>query len=368
MTDRDTLLRILALARWAPSGDNTQPWRFRIRNDRHFEIHGFDTREWCLYDLDGYASLIAHGALLETIRIAATGSGVHAEWRLQDESPEAKPVYDVFLSEAEGQEPDPLLAHIERRAVQRRPMRMQALTEQQKASLVDAVGEDFELKFFETFGARWHIARLLWRSAYIRLSAPEAFEVHREIIDWGKAFSEDRIPERAVGVDVATARLMKWVMHSWQRVQFFNKYLGGTIAPRLQLDLLTGMACAAHIALQPKQAPRTRLDYVAVGVALQRMWLTATARDLCLQPEMTPIIFRWYVQAGRRLSRVPELDDLARRLAEDIDSTVEVARDAPLSFLCRVGSGPQPRSRSLRKPLGDLMIDDDGGDENAMSH
>ena len=37
--------RILDLARWAPSGDNTQPWRFRLTDDRHFTLIGNDTRD-----------------------------------------------------------------------------------------------------------------------------------------------------------------------------------------------------------------------------------------------------------------------------------------------------------------------------------
>ena len=55
---------ILELARWAPSGDNTQPWRFEVIDDHHLVVHAFDTRDHCVYDLDGHPSQIAHGALL----------------------------------------------------------------------------------------------------------------------------------------------------------------------------------------------------------------------------------------------------------------------------------------------------------------
>lgn len=63
--------RILDRARWAPSGDNSQPWRFEVVADDHVIVHGHDTREWCVYDIDGRPSQLAHGALLETIAIAA---------------------------------------------------------------------------------------------------------------------------------------------------------------------------------------------------------------------------------------------------------------------------------------------------------
>ena len=66
------LQRILERARWAPSGDNTQPWRFEILGEDHVVVHGYDTRDHVVYDLDGHASQLAVGALLETIQIAAT--------------------------------------------------------------------------------------------------------------------------------------------------------------------------------------------------------------------------------------------------------------------------------------------------------
>lgn len=72
---------ILDVARWAPSGDNTQPWRFEIVDKLHFIVHGFDTRDHCVYDLDGHPSQMAIGALLENIEIAATEWGYSVEFK-----------------------------------------------------------------------------------------------------------------------------------------------------------------------------------------------------------------------------------------------------------------------------------------------
>jgi len=51
MTTHTVVEQILDLARWAPSGDNTQPWRFEIVDEVNVVVHGFDTREHCVYDL-----------------------------------------------------------------------------------------------------------------------------------------------------------------------------------------------------------------------------------------------------------------------------------------------------------------------------
>ncbi|MCP5294622.1 MAG: nitroreductase family protein [Zoogloeaceae bacterium] len=357
MAKRDVLLKILELARWAPSGDNTQPWRFEIVSDDHIAIHGSDTRDWCVYDFDGHASHMAHGALLETLRIAASGFGLRAQWTLRTNSASAAPIYDVILGANAETPEDQLLPFIEQRVVQRRPMSTASLTEAQCASLAAAPGPGFTVEFFQRLSERLAISKLLWRSAYIRLVCPEAYEVHRDIIEWGARFSEDRIPEQAVGVDPLTARLMKWVMGSWTRVEFFNKYLFGTIPPRIQLDFIPGLACGAHVVLKPKHDLKSDLDFVNAGVAMQRLWLTAASHGLHLQPQMTPVIFRWYARANKRFSRVDALGLRANTLADELEALVGAKADDPVAFFCRIGRSNAPVARSTRRPLSALLVD-----------
>lgn len=360
MVDRDTLVRILELGRWAPSGDNTQPWRFEIAEDGLIRIHGFDTRDEVVYDFAGHASHIAHGALLETLRIAASAHGCAASWVLRPDGDDRQPVYELHVRRAEGLVVDPLFPFIEQRVVQRRPMRTTPLTAEQRRALAASVGDGYELRLFETFSARAAVARLLWDNALIRLTCPEAFEVHRQVIEWGARFSEDRIPEQAVGVDPLTARLMRWVMKSWARVDFFNKYLMGTVAPRIQLDLLPALGCAAHLCLIARQRPATMVDYVGAGVAMQRLWLTAHAVGLHLQPEMTPVIFNWYASAGHSLSRKAGIDDRVRLLAGRLGSLLGADAAGGLVVMCRVGVSSPPASRSTRKALAGLMLERNG--------
>lgn len=356
MADRDTLVRILDLARWAPSGDNTQPWRFEIVDEGWVAVHGFDTRGHVVYDFDGHASHIGHGALLETLRVAATGFGCIASWSLRPGGSDSEPIYDVRVSNADGVSVDPLFPFIEKRVVQRRPMRTTPLTDVQRQALAAAPGEGYEVRFFESFSERASIAKLLWDNAYIRLTCPEAFEVHREVIEWGTRYSKDRIPEQAVGVDPLTGKLMCWVMQSWRRVEFFNSYLLGTIAPRIQLDVMPALGCAAHLFVRAKQAPSGTLDYVAAGVAMQRLWLTAHAVGLHLQPEMTPVIFSWYAAAGRALSAKAGIDGRVGALAERLGGLLGRDMARGLVVICRVGVATSPNARSTRKELAELMV------------
>src|SRR6185312_3516826 len=296
------LARILDLARWAPSGDNTQPWRFSIEEPDRVVVFGHDTRDHCVYDLDGRASQIAIGALLESIAIAATRFETSAEIARRPASPDNRPVFDVSFRYDPGTHEDPLAACLERRCVQRRPMRTTALSVDQKLRLEKAVGSAFGLRWFEGPRQRSRVAWLNFKSSYIRLTIPEAFELHRSIIAWNSSTSEDRIPSQALGASAPTLRLMRWAMASWARFEMLNHVFAGSLAPRVELDLIPGLACAGHCLLIAKSVPLVLEDYLAVGAALQRFWLTATHLGLQFQPEYTPLVFARYAREGRRFS------------------------------------------------------------------
>ena len=352
--DRKTLCQILDLARWAPSGDNTQPWRFEIAGDEHLVIHGFDTRQHCLYDIDGHPSQISIGALLETIRIAASGYALSAaiERRHADE---ARPIFDVWLKGDPCVTPSPLLPYITTRTVQRRALSTRALSVEQKNALEASVGSDYLICWREGWRLRLAAASLMFSSAKIRLTTPEAYAVHQSVIEWSARFSPDKIPDQAVGLDPLTTRVTRWVMQDWRRVEFFNRYLGGTLLPRLELDVVPALACAAHFLIAARSAPRGIDDYVAAGMAVQRFWLTAAQLGLQLQPEMTPLIFSIYARGNREFSAREESLDRARDVGADLARLMGDACLETAVFMGRIGAGPRPTSRSTRLDLETLL-------------
>lgn len=346
---------ILEFSRWAPSGDNTQPWRFEIIGEHKLIIHAFDTRDHCVYDLDGRPSQIALGILLETLSIAASSHGLQAEFRRSQDAPETRPDYYVELIPDSQLVLDPLLRYIKQRSVQRRPLDRTLLTQDQKHALQNAVGKFYTLRWYESSLQRWRFAKLMFDNAKLRLTLPEAYTVHRDIIEWEARFSEDKVPDKALGIDAMTLKLMHWVMANWQRVDFFNTYLAGHLVPRIEMDLLPGLFCAAHFTILANKAPETIDDYVAAGRAVQRFWLTATSLGLQLQPEMTPLIFSRYVRENRIFSQMPDAMVTAAKLAEKLSGLLSPDPVNRAIFLGRIGHGPDATSRSLRLPIDKLI-------------
>ncbi|NCT82140.1 MAG: molybdopterin biosynthesis protein MoeY [Comamonadaceae bacterium] len=356
MDSQAPLLQILDFARWAPSGDNTQPWRFEILGPDHVAVHGFDTRDHCVYDLDGHPSQISIGALIETAAIAASHHQLRTVATRRADALETRPVFDLRFIADPAVTPSPLLDSIKTRSVQRRPLKTRPLTAQQKQAFAAAVAPDYTIHWLETGTDRLRVAKMLFHSAKIRLVTPEAYRVHKDIIEWQARFSEDRVPDQALGTDPMTTRLMRFVMQSWDRVELFNRFFAGTWAPRIQLDFVPGLACAAHFLLLAKTPARTIDDYVAAGRATQRFWLTATQQGLQLQPEVTPLVFTRYAREGVDFSNKPGAQQMAQRLGRRFVDVVGEQAAAHAVFMGRVGHGQQPSSRSLRRPLESLMI------------
>lgn len=348
---------ILEQARWAPSGDNTQPWRFEVRGPRQVVVHGFDTRSHCVYDLDGHPSQLSLGALLESMALAASSHGLRMDVQRRPGLPDTTPTFELDFVAQAGLAADPLAAFLAQRSVQRRALSTRPLRSAEKAALAASLPAGYSVLWLEGARTRLACARLMFANARLRLTMPEAHQVHRDVIEWGARFSLDRIPEQALGVDAVTARLMRWVMRSWRRVHFFNTWLAGTVAPRLQMDLLPGWRCGAHFALLAEQAPRQLDDYVAAGRAMQRFWLAATSLGLQMQPELTPLIFARYVRERRVFSRVAGLQALAQQLAGRTESLLGKGAVGRAVFLARIGAGPAATSRSLRLPLAALLRD-----------
>jgi len=355
----DSIGQILDRARWAPSGDNTQPWRFEVRQPDQVLVHGFDTREHCVYDLDGHPRQISLGALLETINIAASTHGLAVDTRRVADTTEASPQFELNFRQSEALKPSPLAAVIEKRSVQRRALSTRPLTASERAQLTEAVGTDHQVHWLEGLGMRARAAKLMFHSAKLRLTIREAYEVHRDIIEWHAQFSKAKVPDQALGASLPTLLMMRHVMKSWGRVQAFNRFLAGTWAPRIELDLIPGLACAAHFVICAKTQARTIDDYVAAGRATQRFWLTATLLGLQLQPEVTPLVFARYARNQLPFSKSPDSMPRAERIATRLTELVGKEHAEYAVFMGRVGEGQTAKARSTRLDLTELTYQPD---------
>ncbi len=353
--------RVIDLARWAPSGDNLQPWRFELKGKRSFLVRGsLDKGSRSVYFLNDWPNLLTFGGLLETISIAATGERLHAEFDL-NAKPSSTPgdlSYRVRLVPNGKSPASPLLPFIRMRTTQRRALSRTPLSPIERDTLEKSVAP-YRLLWMETPKMRRTMARLISQYTKIRLTIPEAYEAHRKVIEWNAQYSRDRIPDRALGLDSLSLKLMHWAMGKWSRVKFMNRFLVGTMIPRLELDLIPGLRCAAFVALIAPQELRKKDDYLEAGRIMQRFWLTLTQLGLQAQPQLAPLVFDSYVREKIPFTADPKAVQKAAALSPKLQEILGAQNYPQVAFLCRVGYGKTPDVRSLRKSLSQLLSESD---------
>lgn len=360
------LLRTLDLARWAPSGDNTQPWRFEITGEDSLTVHLFDDNADDVYDYDGgRPTLLSGGILLETMRIAATKENRALHWSYEGSEGNHHRIA-VTLERAPNISEEVLIDSIRERSVDRRPYTTTALTSTQRDALEAALGDGLEIVWLEDTWERLRMARLNGNATDIRLRIPETFPIHRRMIDWERKRSPDGIPSGAIGLDAMTLKIMRWAMGDQQRMARMNNMPGGTIAARLQMDYVPGWRAGAHFILKLKTLPdsaanleQRRRAFLNAGQNIQRFWLTVTDLGLALQPSVATLIFGHYGLHAPAFSQDGAMAGKAVKLGRDLEQLADAPVDQ-LVFSGRLGRQPRPgvnMIRSVRKPLDSLMID-----------
>lgn len=354
-----TIEQILELARWAPSGDNSQPWRFRIVGPQHVDIIGRDQAEHDVYDFDGKPTLLSLGFLLETVAIAASVHGWGMDWSYSQLRPHVHLIQIQFRS-ADAVAADPLLEFVTQRSVARGSYQRRELTQAQRMALEQSLGPELVVQWWTRAAQRWQIGRLNALATHIRLSIPEAYAVHRRILDWENARSPAQVPAASIGLNPVALKAMRWVMQDWQRVHRMNRFAGGTVMPRVEMDLLPALNCGAHFMIFPSkdEAQADAPTLLRQGRALQRFWLSASAHGLVMQPSLAPLCFAYYAKEGRDFTTDQRMRKHAAQLATALQAAwIPVSRVAPV-FMGRVGSplGAQSTARSVRLPLAQLMI------------
>jgi len=354
---RSPIEEILNVARWAPSGDNEQPWRFRVTGEDSVMVYVAPWTGKNIYEYrDGEPLLLSVGMLLESIRVAATAWGRRMDWRSEFGADGHRIL--ISLRPSKGVTIDPLYSFLTMRSVDRRRYRTRPLTGAEKSALEGALGSGLTVEWLEDLKSRWQMARLNARATDIRLRAPEAFRVHQQVIDWQRHHSPDGIPAGATGLGGPTLAVMRWSMQHWWRTRALNM-LGGTLTGAVQMDYGPGLASAAFFALRQPRGASSGLERVAdllgKGQSIQRFWLTATRLGLALQPALATLIFAHYGEKSARFTTDPVLCRKAEELAA---SFRQVLGSGPedFVFMGRIGEpGPGlPIDRSTRRSVAEL--------------
>jgi hypothetical protein len=345
--DEQILRSLIEAGSAAPSGDNCQPWRITVRDDT-VRLYNLPARDISLFNFNQRASLVAHGAFIENVCIAAPAHGLKAMVTLFPDSGEKELVSEIqFLPS--GGEIDPLVKVIPERCTNRRRYRGGVLDSKQMEILASTAA-----------GFPQAQVRLFTGSDQNRLSGVislndrmifENRELHSFLFDhirWNDAEAE----EAKDGMDIRTLELDAPTTYAFR---LFRNFDFVSMLNRFGVSRMIGMnakkmamsAAAIGIITMREESP---VDFITSGRVLERVWLEATRQGLSFQM-MTGITFLMgRIASGDPGTLTPNQVVMVRRGRSELAAVLGNEQDVPL-IMFRVGRADPPTARSLRLPV-----------------
>jgi nitroreductase len=338
--------RIVRAAAQAPSGDNSQPWRFTFRAPNTLEIRALPEKDNALFNIDDSGTLIALGAAIQNAELEAKALGFMPEVRYGGEG-----TLTATLVLQNGDE----LSEMERSLQQAIPLRHSnrkaykktSLATEDKQALLNVVGKTagVSFAFIEAVEPMARVSRALTTMEEIALNNKSLHKLFFESIFWSKESNEEGAP----GLYIKTlelpppAQLLFKALRHWPVASFLARV--GFPRKIAEMNAKQNASASAFGVITVDRFDR--VNYIEAGRLLERVWLAAAARGMSLQI-VTGILF---------LARTLEHDTSTpfsaaermsvREASSRIRGNLEGSKEPLLIF--RVGYGTPPSAVSFRK-------------------
>ncbi len=344
---------ILEYAVMAPSGDNCQPWQLAV-DGWQVDLFNDPGRDQSLYNLEQRASLIAHGAFLENLCLAATSTSLQVDVRLLPDSENSNHIARIGLEPKETS-PSKLFPVITQRHTNREKYRPVKITDnqlQQWKSLPQRPGKKVwvsnrpeQIK---------SLAGLLSLNDRLVFGVPSLHRFLFEQIRW----NDREAQETGDGLDIKTLglgamdRLSFNLLQHERLVSLLNR-LGLPVIIQLKARQVLQTSSAFSVVTIPGVEPA---DYLHGGRLWQRLLLQLTSEGLaaqpiaglaCLMQTAREGLLDGKISAEQKGQLLNTRNELLNLIGEDA-STVILA-------MFRIGKGPQVTC-ALRRPLKSFLL------------
>jgi len=392
---QEDIRSILETAVWAPSGDNSQPWRFRITQNR-ISIFNRPDRDIPFFNYGQRGSFVAHGGLIENIRIASSALGYATTITLFPEGEPREKSYHVIgvineredsrlrLSEellpetpldfsrgeksdlvaiveltplhAVGQSIAPttskdegLYSCVPQRATNRKPYLARPLTEAQRHEMARTPQEigGGEVRFIEDEERKSALGTALSANERVVLETPALHTIFFHHVVWTEA-EEKR---KRTGLYVKTLELsppQQFIFRLYRFGLLARIFNGAGLSRFIARDnaKLYASASALVAIIVPGFSAS---DFILAGRLTQRVWLKAVRMGLAAHPVTGVLFLMQRVRAKTTEGLSPYHSELLKEAYEKIQSLFQVEREN-IAMILRIGYGGEPGARSSRLP------------------
>jgi len=347
------ITEILNIAVKAPSGDNTQPWRFVVNKNIIF-IHKRSIEgdsNWGNYNL-----LITHGTLIENINIAANQFGYSTELAFLPDPNDPTLTATITLqadSSIDTNLNESLFKAIKNRVTNRYPYKKQPLTSEEKTTLTSSIlhTPNARVVFIEDKKTIRQISDSVVTQIKVFFSNKSLHEDFFTRLRWSKKSSEissTGLPADTLALDPITILSMRFVLSFWPIMKFLNLFWFSSIIAMIEKWRRYNKSAAYLAFIVPKQE-MTPITPLQAGQDVERIWLTASNIDLALQPTSAILLMEHAIMDKSGFPTSSDQNKLINESYLNIHKYCGASTDESVLWLMRVGHSTRVASHSPRK-------------------
>jgi len=340
--------QVLEYAIMAPSGDNCQPWRFHVDN-LYVELFNDPQKDSSLYNLKQRASLIALGAALENMKIAAPSVGLNPKISLLPNTARKNHIASISFSECKPHQPS-LLEEIPKRHTNREKYSQTEISQLQVDSWKKLVKSDSNTAYIAT--SRKEIKKLSSQISYNDRLVFEVEDLHRflfEQIRW----TQEEAESTKDGLDIETLGLNQLdkfafgFLKNWKLVSILNQIGFSSIIQQKAKKTSRSSSAMAIIGI-----PGTDYEnYIKGGMTWQRFLLQLSKEGLTAQPVAGLACLMQNNVEGLLNSKITDQQkNKLSQIREALFKLTEINNKSSILVIFRIGCGKKV-TRSLRKPI-----------------
>lgn len=339
----------------APSGGNSQPWRWVFHAGSLVLFNAFDGNQSFL-GAANLPSYVAFGAAIENLALLAAQKSLKiiTRWFPDSAIPEAIAVISFEQAVQPEATVHPRVEALDLRLTNRMLGARVKLQENDLAALKQIESEvpGAELRFFTSDADLEEIGEMLAEVEKIRLL--EEFG-HRDFVQevrWSRAENDMKMD----GVDLRTLditnteRVGLQVARDEKIMALLREWNGGGAFKKLTRKSIDSASAIGLISMKGNQAE----DYIMAGRLLQKVWLQANLMGIAFQPVSASLFVyaRLFLAGGAGISEAGRNRLMAIR--PRFEKAFGFRKGMQEVFVFRLSLAGEPQVKALRKPMEDV--------------
>lgn len=350
MITREVIQKILEAGVQAPSGSNSQPWKFLVQGNE-ITVLALPEKDHPVLNFRYRGTWIAHGALIENIVIAAHAMGYRASINLFPEKENRSLTSRIRLERFPNAEQKELELYnaIPKRVTNRKPYDIAPLSRETVDSFRQTAHSGsfsgVEARFIENQQKIKELGKAASVNEIVMFENQALHKLLFEEIVWTKEEEE----RRGKGLYFKTMELkppaaIVKMLSRWSLMRVLNIFgVARAIAKdNVKMYSSTPLVCAILCG-------NDDVDFINAGRLMERIWLKATAMGLSSHL-MTGVLFMWQrIASGETEWFSSEHVKLIQRAYQTTASLLG-AGEKNVVLLFRIGQGGEPSAYSIKLP------------------